>query len=65
MITTQLIPATLVKWSKNRRKIPLVMRSAAKYGSFLGIAFSMLPSSDSEPVSSELTEPPVRAHELP
>jgi len=25
----------------------------------------LLPSSDSEPVSSELTEPPVRAHELP
>ena len=31
---------TLVKWSKNRRKIPLVMRSAAKYGSSWGIAFS-------------------------
>jgi hypothetical protein len=39
MITTQQLPAALVKWSKNRRKDFLAMQSTAKHASSRGIVF--------------------------
>jgi hypothetical protein len=38
MITTQLIPAVLAEWSKNRGKLVFVMQSWGNIASFLGNA---------------------------
>ena len=38
MITTQLIPAVLAQWSKNRGKLVFVMQSWGNIASFLGNA---------------------------